>query len=165
MLLLRGSRQLFKMCDRFSQGEIGLDSLSIRRFWGKRGSWKRKRERKNLLSPSPLGRTDAQAKAWENFHGYMTKKKRGTLDRFQGTFYGLERTQSVLSQLNTCWIQRHQQDQRSDLPSVLSPCYAMTSIYHIRRGNYTNYVISDSGWNGLLRFKGRICVLAPVLAC
>ena len=55
----------------------------------------KKGEKKNLLSPSPLGRTDTQAKAWENFHGYMKKKNRGTLDRFQGAFCGLERTQSV----------------------------------------------------------------------
>ena len=56
------------------------DSLSIRRFWGKGARWKRKRERaegekpipfssplppsptSNLLSPSPLGRSDTQAK-------------------------------------------------------------------------------------------------------
>ena len=38
-------------------------------------------------------------------------------------------------------------------------------VYLVRRGDFTNYVISDPGWNGLLiRFKGRICVLAPVLA-
>ena len=53
-------------------------SLSIRRFWGKGERWKRKRERaegeelpfssppppspiENLLSPSPLGRSDTQA--------------------------------------------------------------------------------------------------------
>ena len=35
-------------------------SLSIRRFWGKGERWKRKRE--NLLSPSPLGRPDTQAR-------------------------------------------------------------------------------------------------------
>ena len=34
-----------------------LSSLSIRRFWGKGEKWKRK----NLLSPSPVGRPDTQA--------------------------------------------------------------------------------------------------------
>ena len=34
-----------------------ISSLSIRRFWGKGEKWKRK----NLLSPSPVGRPDTQA--------------------------------------------------------------------------------------------------------
>ena len=40
-----------------------VPSLSIRRSWGKGEKWKRK----NLLSPSPVGRPDTQATSFQTF--------------------------------------------------------------------------------------------------
>ena len=41
-----------------------IPSLSVRRFWGKRGKMEAKKGEKNLLSPIPLGRPDTQANSY-----------------------------------------------------------------------------------------------------